>query len=581
MRQINEFVSYFYQTLSLQYILLSQHAYLFMTLYADGYQFKPHEQPIMLGSPASPEHPKSRRIAYFIIALWLAIAAGLQNGIIVAAQMQLRGALGLDLLQDGWIQVSYYMTYACMSIALFKLRQHFGMRWFVYFLMSMTLLEAAIQWQVDSFAIQLIARGLSGLVANGLMVTALFYFMQAMPSDKKLAGAMLSLGVMLATTPAGQLLVPWVFDDGRIEAVFALSPIIALISVGLMIGLPLPPSDKKPSITWLDCCDFLLFAGGIALICAFLVLGRIVWWTTDWLGYLLAGGITLTGTALLIESRRQNPMLDLSWLSMPQVLYFAFVAAWVRLLISEQTVGAAGLMTTLGMSSLQMTGFYGVILGASLLGVLVSLIRFDINDIRRPVMIALLGLAIGAYLDTGVSVQTRPEQMYISQGIIAFSALYFLGPMLLEGLARAMAKSNNHIMSFSAIFGLSQSVGGLLGAALFSAFVTVQTRSHLSDMATHLTLTNPIVTTQLQQTARSYVAYANDAAVLQSQSVSQWISNALREATVLAFNDLFWVICVIASVLFVYAALVWGYRRYKKIDILAEEKRRLAAVLKP
>lgn len=413
------------------------------------------------------------------------------------------------------------------------------------------------------------------------MVTSIFYFMQGFSGAKKLGGVMLGLGLMLCAVPLAQVLVPLLFGEGNIRAVYGFYAAMALLSVGCMLGLPLPPGRKVPALGWLDGLSFMLFAGGIALLCAFLVLGRVVWWSTPWLGYLLAGGVALSGTALLVESRRRHPMLDVSWMSMPRMLGFGLTAALVRVLTSEQTVGAAGLMSVLGMSGLQMRGFYIVVLVMSVLGVAVSLIRLDLDDIRRPVVVSLLGLALGAWLDTNVGMDTRPVQLYASQALIAFSALYFLGPMLMEGLARALAKSPDHIMSFSAVFGLSQSVGGLLGAALFNAFVVVRTRVHLGDIGVHLTQTNPNLAAEVRRLAYGYAPYGSDPALLQTKAASDLAAQAAKNATVLAFNDLFGLIAVCAFAAFLCSAVVWWYRRCKKIDLLAHEKERLAALLKP
>ena len=76
-------------------------------------------------------------------------------------------------------------------------------------------------------------------------------------------------------------------------------------------------------------------------------------------------------------------------MTVPQILIFAVMGAMARLLTSEQTVGAAGLMGTLGMGSAQMSTFYLIVAGGMLAGVVGSLILLDINDIRRPVMVAL------------------------------------------------------------------------------------------------------------------------------------------------------------------------------------------------
>ena len=102
-----------------------------MPLQSGGYTFKPHEMPFMPGSPASPDHPPQRRLAYLVIGTLLSLVSGFQNGVLSAVLPQLRGDLALDLQQGGWIQAAYFMSYACMSILFFKIRKTYGLHRFV------------------------------------------------------------------------------------------------------------------------------------------------------------------------------------------------------------------------------------------------------------------------------------------------------------------------------------------------------------------------------------------------------------------------------------------------------------------
>ena len=363
------------------------------------------------------------------------------------------------------------------------------------------------------------------------------------------------------------------FDD-------AFQTALSLACIAGVFALPLPPGfHERGSFTLMDAVSFTLFAVGIALLCAFLVQGRTVWWTTQWLGWLLAGGVGLTGLALYIESTRHKPMLDWHWMTVPQMLIFAVMGAMARLLTSEQTVGAAGLMGAVGVGSAQMSTFYLIVACGMLAGVVGSLILLDINDIRRPVMVALACFALGAWLEIGVGMQTRPAQLYFSQFIVAFASLLFMGPMMLEGALRALAKSPDHMMSFSAVFGLSQTLGGLVGAAAFSAFLTYRTRDHLAAIAQNLTLSNPALAADIQRNAAALSAILSDPVLLQGRAVSQITAQAGKEASVAAYSDLFALLAAMAAVSTLVAVALWLYRRYYKIDILAAEKAKVFAAL--
>jgi hypothetical protein len=72
------------------------------------YQFKPHEQPMMVGSPANPDHPARRKVFYLLIGIIIGVTASFQNGLLVA----------------------YNMTNVCITVLLYKIRQQFGMSLF-------------------------------------------------------------------------------------------------------------------------------------------------------------------------------------------------------------------------------------------------------------------------------------------------------------------------------------------------------------------------------------------------------------------------------------------------------------------
>lgn len=551
-----------------------------MPLQSGGYTFKPHEMPFMPGSPASPEHPKKRRLAYLAIGLLLALSSGFQNGLLTASLPQLRGDLSLDLQQGGWIQAAYFMAYACMSVLFFKVRKAYGLQRFVRITLFAQLAASLLQLVYHHYEVELIARVAAAIAASGLLVLSIYYMMQGFTGTKKLVGLVFGLGLMQVGTPLAQSLVPLLYGDGDLNGVFAFQATLALACTACLFALPLPPGiTVRKSFTLTDALSFTLFASGIALLCAFLVQGRTVWWTTQWLGWLLAGGVGLTGLALYIESTRHKPMLDWHWMTVPQILIFAVMGAMARLLTSEQTVGAAGLMGAVGVGSAQMSTFYLIVAGGMLAGVVGSLILLDINDIRRPVMVALACFALGAWLEIGVGMQTRPAQLYFSQFIVAFASLLFMGPMMLEGALRALAKSPDHMMSFSAVFGLSQTLGGLAGAAAFSAFLTYRTRDHLAAIAQNLTLSNPALAADIQRNAAALSATLSDPVLLQGRAVSQITAQAGKEASVAAYSDLFALLAAMAAVSTLVAVALWLYRRYYKIDILVAEKAKVFAAL--
>ena len=103
---------------------------------AAGYRFKPHEMPILPGSPANPDHPPARRAAYLGIGILLGLIGGAQNGFLLANTGALQAEFALTPVEAGWLTVAFYSTYACMSMLLFRVRQEFGIQPFVRWAMA-------------------------------------------------------------------------------------------------------------------------------------------------------------------------------------------------------------------------------------------------------------------------------------------------------------------------------------------------------------------------------------------------------------------------------------------------------------
>ena len=535
------------------------------------YVFKPHERPIMPGSPASPDHPVGRKIGYFVIGLYLAIVGGFQNGLLIANLTVLQGHLDLTPADAGWVTVSYNMTNACMSILLYKSRQQFGIQRFVRATMIALLIANFVQLFDAGYRMELIARGVSGIAASGLSTLAAFYMMQGLPAKMRIAGFLLGIGLGQVAIPLARAISPLLLADGDIGNLFVLQFALSLVAVGAVNILQLPPGETIRSFEKLDLITFPILAVGVGLLCAFLVQGRIIWWSTPWLGGALAASVVLIGTAFLIEHYRRNPMLHTRWIGSRNLIKFALTGALVRVLTSEQNFGASGLLSATGLVNDQLVTYYAVLSFATLMGAVLSIARLDPTDLRRPILVALAVIAVGAFLDTHSGLRTGPVNLYFSQGAIAFAAVYVMGPLLLEGLLRALSRGPAYMVSFLAVFSLSQTIGGLAGVAALSAFHTLRTKAHLMTLGQSLSTTNPELAQGINAIAASLTGSIADPALRSATAAGQVVREAAREATILAFNDVFVVIGSLSAIAFVAMFARWVYDRRRGINPLARE----------
>lgn len=535
------------------------------------YTFKPHERPMMPGSPANPEHPVRRRVGYALVGVLVALTAGLANGLLLANLPQIQGALGLTSTEAGWITAAYSMTNVFTGFMLIKLRQQFGLQAIARLFLIGFVLLAGFQVLVHSYQTELAIRAASGIVAAGFTPLGFFYIMQALPADKRLAGMVVGVGLSQVALPLARAISPLLLANGEIRNLYLFEFGLALLCLGAIALLRLPPSERVETFEPLDLLTIVLLAPGLALLTAVLVQGRIVWWTTPWIGYAVAAAILLTGAAMMIEHNRANPLLNTRWIGSRDVLRFAAVAAVMRVLLTEQNYGSVGLLTALGMGPDQLVEFYTVVTLASLAGLVASVVTLDPQDLLRPVVISVAIIMVAAWLDTDASNLTRPVNLYVTQAMIAFAAVYFIGATLMVGILRAIVHGPSHMVSFSAVFSISQTIGGLGGTALLGTLQIVREKFHSAELVLAVDPTNPLVAGRLQQLGGVYARVLGDPALARAQGSALLGQQITREANVLAFNDVFIVITILAGLALVWLGGRWVYLKRRGINPLASE----------
>jgi hypothetical protein len=213
--------------------------------------------------------------------------------------------------------------------------------------------------------------------------------------------------------------------------------------------------------------------------------------------------------------------------------------------LSEQGTGAVGFLRALGLNNDQMQTLFVIVLVATIAGIAVSALTLSTEHLTAPVVIALLLMAAGAFMDAHTTSLTRPEQMYASQFLLAFGGAFFIGPSLISLIGGVISNPGN-LISFSVMFGLSQNLGGLLGSAALGTFQVVREKFHSSQLVEHLSQLDPMVASRVQAGAAAYGRLIPDPAARSARGLATLSATATREANVLAYNDVFLLICAIA-----------------------------------
>jgi len=178
------------------------------------------------------------------------------------------------------------------------------------------------------------------------------------------------------------------------------------------------------------------------------------------------------------------------------------------------------------------------VLAGSVLGLVVSALTIKPTNLNRSLVVALALIAAGALIDAGITSDTRPEQMYVSQFVLAFGSTFFFGPTLLAGFGPVLQEPR-YLVSLSVMFAITQNLGGLLGNALVGTFQIVREKYHSSYLVEHLSLADPQVLARVQAAANAATGGLADPAARTAQGLAALAGAATRQANVLAYNDVF------------------------------------------
>jgi MFS family permease len=526
----------------------------------------PHERPALPGSPSTPLHSTGKRWAFAIVGVIVALTGGLGNALVVANLPYLQGALGATTAEIAWLPAAYAMTNVSMNLLLVKFRQQFGLRAFTEVFLVLYALVTFAHLFVNDLGSAVAVRAAHGMVGAALSSLGLYYMIQAFPQKWRMKALVLGLGTSQLAIPLARLVSEDLLQIAEWRGLYLFELGMALLSLGCVLLLKLPPGDRFKAFEALDFLTFGLLASGFALLCAVLSLGRIDWWLeAPWIGIASAASIALVFAGLAIEHNRTNPLLITRWLGSGRILRLGLAVMLIRIVLSEQSIGAVGFLQVLNMSSQQMHSLYLVMLLGSVVGLAASALTIDPQHLFKPVIISLATMAVGAWMDSSSTNLTRPENMYLSQFLLAFGGAFFLGPTLVQGMSGVIGNPRN-LVSFSVLFGITQSLGGLIGSAALGTLQVVREKFHSSHIVEHLTLINAQVQSRLQTSSGNYVSAIADPSLRTNQGIRTLAAAATREANVLAYNDVFMMIALIAVL-----TLIWIFLRSLWLKMTTEK----------
>ncbi|MDF7784513.1 MFS transporter [Pantoea stewartii] len=543
-------------------------------------EWLPHEKPMLPGSPSTPIHSPPKRVAFGLIGLLISLTGALSNALVTANLTNLQGTFAAYSNEIAWLPAVYVMGNISINLLLVKFRQQFGLRVFTEAFLVLYVLVAFFHLFANDLSSAIIVRTAHGMVGAALSSLGIYYQVQAWPARHRLKALVIGLTASQLAIPLARLFSSELLQLDEWRGLYLFELGLALIALGAVLVVKLPPGDRIKAFEKMDFLTFILLAPGMALLCGVLSLGRIEWWfSTPWLGICSALALVLIVSAFVIEHNRRNPLINTRWLSSGMIVRLGIVMIMIRIVLAEQNTGAVGFLQQIGLQNDQMHGLALAIMAGVVAGIAASALTIKPTHLNWPIVASLVVMIIASLMDAQSSPVTRANNMYLSQFLLGFGSAFFMAPAMLMGIGSVVTQPKN-LVSFVVLFGMSQNLGGLIGSAILGTFQVWREKYHSSLLGDQLSLLDPNVSDRLTQYGGLFSSQIGDSALLSAQSTSQLQSVATLQANVLAYNDTYLLTATLALVTLMWVLWRLTRRRYldwRQAKFHLTEQRQLAA----
>jgi MFS family permease len=494
------------------------------------------------GPPDAPAPMTRWRIAGFVsISLLLGLTQSLGMNLVASNLQQVQGALGATSAEATWLLTAYFATNIPASLLLTKFRLHYGLRLFADLGIGLFVVAAIVHLLANDLDSAIAARAALGIAAAPLSSLTVLYMAEVFTGPKKVLGLMFGFAALQTGAPISRIVAERLLLNAQWHGIVVFELGLALACLAAINLLRVTPVPRQPMFDRLDIASFPLYASAIALLCVVLTQGRLRWWLdTPWLGECLVAAVVCGALFVVIEMNRARPMVNIRWLLHGgYMVRLGLAIVLSRMVLSEQSVGAVGLLNVLGLNNEQMHTLFWLVLAGTIAGFVITLPflpgqRFDMLGL---IAVGLVGVC--AWFDSYATNLTRPANFYLTQTLIAMAASMFLASSILLALVRVVADGVRNLVTFIVLFSTTNALGGLLGSAVLGTYLSQRQTAHYQHLTQSLTLGDPQVVLRTQQLGGAVARVVGDGAARGNQALNSLSQQVVRESWVLAYNDVF------------------------------------------
>lgn len=481
----------------------------------------------------------------WLIAISVALGALLEiidTSIVNVALTDMQASLGATVNQISWVVSSYAIANVIILPLSAWLGNRFGKkRYFVFSLTGFTAASVLCGFSTSLWMLT-VARVLQGLFGGGLLAKAQSFLFETFPKEEQAQaqgffGAIVIAGPVIGPTLGGYIVTNidwrWIF--------FINLPVGILAAFMCLAFLPVDPPLKSLPKTPVDLVGIGLLALGIGSFQIVMEEG----YTEDWFeSPMIVAFSVLAAIGIVLFVMRMfevdHPIVDLRVLRYRSLAAGSMLSVVVGMALYGALFAVPIFAQTVLRFTSQETGMLllpGAIASAFTMPIAAALVRRVDGRILLTVGATILGLAV---LWLGhLTVNTGAPDIFWPLMVNRFGTVLMFMPLTMSTLGPIPKKD---IAASTAFFNLTRQLGGSVGVAALTTILGSRATFHRSVIVEHLSPADPAVQARVSGMAHAFAGKGQDLEHAKATALTLMDGAARIQASVLAFNDTFYIV---------------------------------------
>ncbi|MBI4464311.1 MAG: DHA2 family efflux MFS transporter permease subunit [Acidobacteria bacterium] len=451
------------------------------------------------------------------------------------------GNLSATIEEATWVLSSYLVSNAIVQPITGWLAGRFGRKRVLMMAVTGFTLASLLCGVAPSLPFLIVCRVIQGAAGGNLQPLTQAVLWETFPVEKR-GKAMGFLGLGFVTAPLlGPLLGGWLTENYSWRWVFYINLPIGIISLFLLNAFLFDPPYLRRASRRVDFFGIGLLVVGIAALQILLDKGQLEdWFASDFIQTLAVVAVVALGVFIYHELRTPDPVVDLRVFRLPTyAMGVVFVVVIGFVLYGSMVLLPILLQVYMGYPAVQ-AGIataprgLGSLIAMPLAGALTAKV-----ELHKLLIFGLVSAAF-AMFDLGrLNLQAGYWDVFWPQVIQGFALSFVWVPLVVIAMAPIPKEVTGNATS---IFTLMRNLGSSVGIASVATWLTRGQQRHLNLLGSHVSPYDLPANQTVQSLQNLWRAGGSSAAAATQQSYGTIWRLVQREAAMLAFIDIFWLL---------------------------------------